>query len=485
LASIEKDRGRLAEAIACYRRVLEYDPRQARARALLFHLLRQVCAWEGLDRLAVAMDREATAAVEAGRCPGEPVFVAVGRRMDPAFALAVAKGWAAEIARRAAPLPPTETATDARIRIGYLSSDLRDHATAHLIRGVFAAHDRARFEVFAYSYGPDDGSAYRQALVRGCDRFVDIAGFDHRSAAERIRADGVEVLVDLKGHTQGNRLEILAFRPSPVQASWLGFPGSTGASYVDYAIVDATVAPPEHARFFSERLVYLPGAYLATDDTQAIAAMPDRAEIGLESGVPVLASFNQPYKIEPEVFAIWMRVLAAAPDALLWLLAGPPELAANLRAAAARAVVDPGRLRFAPRLPKDRHLARLGRADLTLDTRTYNGHTTTIDSLWAGVPVVTVLGGHFASRVSASLLGAIGLPGLVAVDLADYERIAIELAREPEKLAALRAKLAANRRTHPLFDTAGFVRGLERAYGRMSELARAGRPPEPIDLRRG
>ncbi len=484
LAGLLKDRGCIAEAIASYRRALESDPHQARARALLFHLLRQICAWEELGSLEAAMDRETEAALAAGRCPGEPVFIAITRRMDPAFALAVAAGWSADIARRCPPLPPTKPAAGGRIRLGYLSADLHDHATGHLIRGLFARHDRTAFEVHAYSYGPDDGSFYRRSLVESCDRFVDVAGLDHGAAAERIRADGVEILIDLKGHTQGSRLEIAALRPAPVQVAWLGFPGSLGAGFIDYAIVDEVVAPPEQARFFNERLVHLPDCYQVTDDAQPIAAArPSRFEAGLADGVPVFASFNQSYKIEPEIFAAWMRILAAVPGALLWLLAGNPELEQNLRAAAGRAGIAPDRLRFAARLPKDRHLARLGLADLSLDTRIYNGHTTTTDSLWAGVPVLTLLGGHFASRVSASLLGAIGLAELVAPDLAAYERMAIALAREPKRLAAIRARLGANRSTTPLFDTGRFVRGLERAYARMSALSRAGRPPEPIDLR--
>jgi protein O-GlcNAc transferase len=484
LAGLLKDRGRVGEAIECYRRALECDPNQARARALLYHQLRQIGAWDELPALEAALDRDTAAALAAGRCPGEPVFIAVSRRIDPAYALAVATGWSADVARRCPPLPPAAPAAGGRIRLGYLSADLHDHATGHLIRGLFAGHDRDAFEVYAYSYGPDDGSFYRKSLVESCDRFVDIERLDHGAAAERIRADGVELLIDLKGHVQGTRLEIAALRPAPVQVAWLGFPGSLGAPFIDYAMVDAVVAPPEQARFFSERLVYLPDSYQVTDDAQPIAAVrPSRAEAGLADEGPVLASFNQSYKLDAETFAVWMRVLAAAPSAQLWLLAGNAELEGNLRATAARAGVDPGRLRFAGRRPKHEHLARLGLADLSLDTRIYNGHTTTTDSLWAGVPVLTMLGGHFASRVSASLLGAIGLPELATADLAAYERTAIELACDPTRLAALRAKLAANRATMPLFDTARFVRGLERAYARMSELSRAGRPPEPIDLR--
>jgi len=484
LAGLHRDRGRLEAAVACYRQALEADPEQPQARAALFHLLRQICDWREVAALGERIDRESAAAVAAERCPGEPALVALSRRMDPAFALDVARRWSAEIARRVQPLPPAPAPRTGLIRLGYISGDFHDHATAHLLRGLFPAHDRREFEVVAYSYGPDDGSEYRRSLIAGCDRFVELSGMDHRTAAERIRADGIEILIDLKGHMQGARLEITAARPAPVQVAWLGFPGSLGAGFIDYAIVDAVVAPHDHARFFSEKLVVMPDCYQPTDDTQPIAAeQPSRAEVGLAIGVPVFANFNQAYKIEPELFAAWMRILTAVPGSQLWLLSENEACERNLRAAATGCAIDPDRLRFAPRVPKDRHLARLRLADLALDTRTLNGHTTTTDCLWAGLPVLAILGGHFASRVSASLLGAIGLPELVVPDLAAYERAAVEFGRDPARLAAVRAKLAANREFMPLFDTGRFVRALEMGYRRMSTLLRAGKPAEAIDLR--
>jgi len=484
LATLHKDAGRIGEAMAAYRTVLELEPANARARAMLYHLSRQSCAWDLLPALEAAMDRDTEAALAAGRRPGAGPFVAIARSTDPAFACRVAKAAAADVARQCMPLPRPAPAAGDRLRVGYLSYDLRDHAVGHLVQGLFPAHDRAAVEVAAYSYGPDDGSACRRALRDSADRFVDLAGMPYGEAAARIRGDGVEILVDLGGHTQGARLEIAAHRPSPVQASWLGFPGTTGAAFFDYAIVDAVVAPPEHARHFTEKLVYLPHACLITNREPVAPARPGRIEAGLPPTGTVFGSFNQPYKIDETVLRSWLRILEAVPDSVLWLSLGGSEARANLLRHAAATGMGPERIRFADRLAdRTAYLARLGLVDLMLDTVRYNGHTTTIDSLWAGVPVLTVLGSHFASRVSASLLGAIGLSELVAADLAGYERLAIGLAREPEKLAALRAKLAANRTTAPLFDTERFVRGLERAYRRMASLARAGKPPEAIDLR--
>lgn len=486
LAALHKNAGRTGEAIAAYRRALELDAANGRARAMLYHLLRQTCAWDGLAALETAMDRDTAAAIAAGRRPGAGPFVAIARSTDPAFAFRVAKASAADVARHCTPLPAVLPSGGGPLRVGYLSYDFRDHAVGHLIQGLFRSHDRTWIEVAAYSYGPDDGSACRRLLRESADRFIDLTGMPYRDAAARIREDGTEILVDLGGHTQSARMEIAAHRPAPVQASWLGFPGTTGADFFDYALVDATVAPPEHARFFAEKLVYLPHCYLITNDREPVASgRPPRVEAGVPPGGFVFGSFNQAYKIDEAIFGAWLRILEAVPTSILWLSIGDLDARANLVRRAQAIGVTPERIRFADRLAdRPSYLARLGLVDLMLDTARYNGHTMTIDSLWAGVPVLTMLGGHFASRVSASLLGAIGLPELIAPDLAAYERGAIELARDPKRLAALRARLAANRETRSLFDTAGFVRGLEEAYRRMSALARAGKPPEPIDLRR-
>jgi predicted O-linked N-acetylglucosamine transferase (SPINDLY family) len=263
-----------------------------------------------------------------------------------------------------------------------------------------------------------------------------------------------------------------------VQATWLGYPGTTGVAFFDYVLVDRIVAPPEDQAHFSEKLVWLPEAYQVNDDAQAIApAIPSRADCGLPDRGFVFCCFNASYKIEPMIFATWMEILRAVPGSVLWLFAGSPAVQANLRRAAAGHGLDPARLVFAPHRRKDEHLARHRHADLFLDTYFYNAHTTASDALWAGVPLLTLPGRNFAQRVAASLLTAIGLPELIAPDLATYRRRAIELAGDPAALAALRARLAANRLHAPLFDTARFARHLEKAYRTMWDAYTRGEAP--------
>lgn len=475
--------GRYAEAIDEARAALALSPASAEAAAALHFLMRRCCAWEGLEAVASVIDADIDAAAPGARVAETP-FVTVGRCDDPARNLAVARRWGEDLEKRNPPLFPAlrrQRRPDGRLRVGYLSSDMRNHAMGHLMRGLFGRHDRRRVHVAMYSHGRDDGSRYRRDIVEACDAFNDIAGLTHMAAARRIHADGIDILVDLNGWTRGHRLAICAHRPAPVQATYLGYPGTTGCRFIDYAIVDSVVAPPENARFFSEALVTLPHCYQVNDDGQAIAPGPfSRADAGLPDGVVVFCSFVTHYKIEPVMFDVWMRVLHRVPGSVLWLLGGQDAASANLRAEAGRRGVAAERLVFAPKLPKDEHLRRTALADLALDTRIYNGHTTTSDALWAGVPVVALEGRHFASRVSASCLRAVGLPELVTGSLEDYEALAVRLAGRPEELAAVRRGLADHRRTHPLFDTAGFARHLESAFETMWERHARGAPPAPI-----
>ena len=334
--------------------------------------------------------------------------------------------------------------------------------------GLFAAHDRRRVSVHAYSCGPDDGSAFRRVIQGDCDNFYDIAGLDAADGARRIHADAIDILVDLKGHTRHNRLEIAALNPAPVQVAWLGFPGTSGADFFDYIVTDGIVTPPAADEFYTEAFAVMPHCYQVTNDRQAIASDPvSRSEFGVPEDAIVLASFHNTYKFEPVMFEVWMDILKAVPNAALWLQANNSLAVENLRGCVAAAGIDPGRLVFADHRPKSVHLQRLALADLALDTRIYNGHTTTSDALWAGLPVVTLLGSHFASRVSASLLTALGLPELITDSLNKYRELTISLANDKARLAALRADVVRLRATAPLFDTAQFAGDLERAYGEM------------------
>ncbi|UHD14524.1 O-linked N-acetylglucosamine transferase family protein [Thiocapsa bogorovii] len=367
-----------------------------------------------------------------------------------------------------------------RLRIGYLSADLHEHATAYLTASVFEAHDRERFEVFAYSYGPDDQSATRRRLIDAFEHFVDIRELGHTQAATRIRDDEIDILVDLKGYTRGARTEILALRPAPIQVNWLGYPGTMAVPFMDYLIADPVVIPPEQASSYDEALAYLPDAYAPVDPHRHIAETPRRAAAGLPDDGFVFCCFNNPRKITPEVFERWCRLLQAVPGSLLWLFASQDAAIDNLKQEAERRGIDPRRLVLAQRVPQPEHLARLALADLMLDTLPYNAHTTASDALWMGVPVLTCVGDTFASRVAASLLHAAGLPELITSSLDAYEAKALRLATDPLALAEVRQRLALARETAPYFDPSGFARHLEALYVRMHERLAAGLVPQML-----
>jgi predicted O-linked N-acetylglucosamine transferase (SPINDLY family) len=375
-----------------------------------------------------------------------------------------------------------DRASAARLSIGYLSADFHEHATAYLTAELFELHDRSRFRVVGYSYGRDDGSPMRARLQRAFERFVDLEALPHADAAVAIHADGIDILVDLKGYTTNTRSEIMALKPAPIQVSYLGYPGTMGADFIDYLVGDRFVTPPEHAEGYSEKLVLMPGSYQANDRKRAIMDAPFRRELGLPEDVFVFCCFNQAYKILPEVFSIWMRLLQAVPQSVLWLLDWNTWATHNLQREARERGIDDGRLIFAPKLPLDAHLGRLGVADLFLDTLPYNAHTMGSDALWAGVPIVTCAGSTFASRVAGSLLTAVGLPELIAGSLEEYEALALRLARSPGELSLLRDKLRRQRASALLFDTPHFVRSLEKAYESMWLKYRRGEAPRMIEL---
>jgi len=357
-----------------------------------------------------------------------------------------------------------------RLRIGYLSSDFHAHATAYLIAELFELHDRQRFEIVAYSIGHDDSSPIRRRLTEACDRFVDLNALSHAESARRIYADGVDILVDLKGYTRGSRTEVLALKPAPIQVNYLGYPGTMGADFIDYIITDRFVTPPDQQRYFTEQFVYLPDSYQVNDRKRPIAERtPTRAECGLPEVGFVFCCFNTTAKLNPRVFDIWMRLLRATSGSVLWLLTTSPLAVANLQREARGRGVESERLVFAPQVPLGDHLARHRLADLFLDTLPCNAHTTASDALWAGLPMLTCASETFASRVAGSLLSAVGLPELITTSLEEYEQLALQLAHAPSALAELRKKLAVNRQTMPLFDSQRFTRNLEAAYERMWE----------------
>jgi len=367
-----------------------------------------------------------------------------------------------------------------RIRVAYVSADLRAaHPVAQQLVGVLERHARARFETIGVSLTAEEATPMRERLRNALDRWITVERKGDREVAALLREMEVDIAVDLTGHTANARPGIFALRGAPIQVSYLGYPGTQGADYIDYIIADACVIPEDQRQYYSEQVAYLPDTFMPTERWAIDARTPTRAEAGLPEGGFVFCCFNTPYKIAPEVFDIWMRLLRQVEGSVLWLSGMVPMAADNLRRQAQARGVDGGRLIFAPRLErKEDYLARLRQADLFLDTLPYNAHATASDALWAGVPVLTRSGATFAGRVAASLLRAVGLPELITPSAQDYEALALKLAREPALLAEIKDKLARNRDTCPLFDTARYARHLEAAYTTMWEIQQRGKPPK-------
>jgi len=379
----------------------------------------------------------------------------------------------------AATEPPAAGAAPERLRLGYLSCDFHEHATALLAVELFEAHDRTRFELHAYSYGADDGLDMRQRLMGRFDHFTDIRELSDMDAARRIHADGIHILIDLKGYTAATRTSVLTYRPAPVQVNYLGYPGTLGGDFCDYLISDRFITPNGTAGDYSEALACMPHSYQPHGRRATIGAAPTRQEVGLPEQGLVLCCFNQAYKFTPEVFDIWCLLLSIDPDSVLWLL-GDSQAEGHLRQEALRRGIAPHRLVFAPPRPQIEHLGRLQLADLVLDTSPYNAHTTASDALWAGVPVLTCAGDTFAARVAGSLLHAAGLPELVTHSLQDYTDLALALVEDPARLAALRQRLAAQRDDCALFDIHRYALDLETLYRAMWDRHTQGLPPHAL-----
>lgn len=459
-----------------------------------YDLSRSMCEWERLDEWRGKI-RTALAGNQAGKI--SPFHLLSLPGMTASEQRACAELWMkprieASAMERLDMALTFGVSARPKIRLGYLSCDFHAHATSLLLVELLESHDRERFEIFAYSYGPDDGKGMRERLKKSFDRFIDIQGLSTSEAAQAIHGDEVDILIDLKGYTQATRTAILAFRPAPIQVNYLGYPGTLGGDLCDYIITDRFLTPPDSADDYSEAFAYLPDSYQPHGREGPIGARPTRAEAGLGEEGFVFCCFNQAYKITPDVFDVWCRLLADVPGSVLWLLKN--ALAeGNLRNEACRRGIAPDRLVFADDKPQIEHLGRLGLADLVLDTLPYNAHTTASDALWAGVPLVTCAGDTFPSRVAGSLLHAIGLPELITDDLEAYYELAFDLATRPARLSEIKRKLAGNRLSTPLFDIRTYTRDLEALFETIWQRYRDGEPPaaigrirepegEPLDL---
>jgi protein O-GlcNAc transferase len=369
--------------------------------------------------------------------------------------------------------------------VAYLSSELREHAVAYLTAGLFEHHDKSRFEVTAISFEAGQDSEFCRRLKAAFERFIDVRRQSDEEVANLIRQLEIDIAVDLNGFTRDARVGVFARRAAPIQVNYLGYASTMGTDYYDYIIADQTAIPPEHFEYYSEKVVWLPHSFLVNDAARPIAErMPARDELSLPQNAFVFCCFNQSFKISPTIFDVWMRLLLEVQDSVLWLKDYGAIAGRNLRREAERRGVAGGRLVFAPPVPGVAdHLARHRQADLFLDTVHYNAHTTASDALWAGLPVVTCLGSTFAGRVCASLLRALDLPELITTSLAEYEALALRLARDRSVLTAIKAKLKQKRDSSPLFDTKRSTRDIEAAYGRMWENYQQGFPPSSFTIR--
>jgi len=467
------------EALAAYARAMAIDPDAEFLRGAWLHARMTVCDWDGVEDAIALLERKIAAGERAS-----PPFPALAMLASPPILHEAARTWvsARYPARRdVAPLEPP--AAGGKIRIAYFAATLHEHATAYLMAQLFEAHDRERFEIAAFSYGPRTGDAMRERLAAAFDRFEEVGSESDLGAAMRARGAGVDIAVDLMGFTRDARPGIFACRAAPLQVAYLGYPGTMGAPFIDYAIVDRTVVPLSQQGDYSEKLVYMPSCYQVNDARRPRpAATLARDEAGLPRDAFVYCCFNNDFKLTPRMFDTWMRILRSVDGSVLWLMEDNPWAAANLRKEARARDVDPARLVFARRVPLAQHLARHRIAGLFLDTLPYNAHTTASDALWMGLPVLTCIGESFAGRVAASLLNAVGMPELVVATLGEYEERATALGRDAQALSALRSKLSASLAAAPLFDGKSFTRDLERAYRTMHERRLGGLPPGHIDL---
>jgi protein O-GlcNAc transferase len=471
------------EACSAFKKILEIAPHDPTMIGTALGPARFTCDWEWTESL----QRQIGAWYDAGdfAAPQEFPLTHLTWCVDEARNLGVSRAYLErimpgpfEVFTPQAANPPGQ-----RLRVGYLSCDFRNHATMHLMAGLFECHDRQRFEVFAYDYSTQEISDYRQRFLDAVEHHVEIQSLSDKHAAARIAQDRLDILFDLKVYTGGGRVGVLAHRPVALQAAYLGFPGSAASPYIDFIVSDRFVTPDSSTPYYPEKFCRLPHTYQCNDNKRLSASAPGtRAMHGLPDDKVVFGAFNQSYKIDRLSFAVWLRILTEVPDSVLWLLGQSPTAIANLTRYAQAAGIGPERLIFAPFTDPRQHLARLQLADAILDTLVCNGHTTTSDALWAGVPVITARGWHFASRVSESLLNALELPELVGTDHDDMVRIAKRIGTDAEYRAAVRAKATANRSTAPLFDSARFTRDFETAIEMMVQQHRSGTAREHIDV---
>ncbi|SDK04351.1 MULTISPECIES: tetratricopeptide repeat protein [Bradyrhizobium] len=465
------------EAANAFARAMELQPRYPFIKGILLHQKLLGCDWKDVGESIADIERD----MLAGRLAAEP-FGWQGIASTARSNLLCARLYNREkYPAKPGRAPVAAASADGKIRVGYLAGEFRDQATSHLLAGVLEHHDRSRFEIHAFDNGWDDSSETRRRIEAAVHAIVGIRQLDDERAAAAVRERQIDILVNLNGYFGEDRTNVFAQRPAPIQVNYLGFPGTMGASYMDYIVADRRVIPEADRSCYEEKVVYLPNCYQANDRKRRIAdTVFSREALGLPKDGFVFCCFNNNYKIMPAMFDCWMRILKRVPDSVLWLLADNAEAKANLCKEAAARGLDQARIVFADRMQVADHLARHSCADLFLDTLPYNAHTTGSDALWAGLPILTCVGESFAGRVAASLLDNVGLPELITTSYLDYEERAVEFATHPERLAGLRQRLIANRLTATLFDTELFTKHLEQAYVMMHARRQAAQAPDHI-----
>ncbi|NNF99199.1 MAG: tetratricopeptide repeat protein [Desulfobacteraceae bacterium] len=464
LAQIEK-------AVRCYETALTLKPDYEKAVCFLYKHYQANCNWEKTEHLGKRLDDLTQQSLSCGKKPEETPFLNISRHEDPVLNHAVAAAWVNNPANqpdwkvKGARLIQEIQEVNDKLNIGYLTNNFRNHPTAQLLTGLFRHHDATRFNIHCYSYGPNDDDQYRKTIDANCFKFTDLQRVSDLEAAKIIADDKIHILVDLNGHTTGSRLGICGLRPAPLQVRYLGFAGTTGGDFFDYLITDRIVTPEHDRKFYSESFIYMPACYQINDYAADHCSSTEMgSDDKKESKDFIFCSFSSSYKIDPILFDIWMRLLKQVDSSELWLLGGNPAVEHNLMKVIRFAGVDPDRIMFCKKLPKPDHIERLKGADVALDTRIVNGAITTSDALWAGLPVISIRGSHFASRMSASMLHAAGVPELVTESLEEYFELAIRLATSPASLADVKQKIATNKAEYPLFNTRESTKIIEGAY---------------------
>ncbi|MBF0200226.1 MAG: tetratricopeptide repeat protein [Desulfamplus sp.] len=495
LAETERELGDFESSGKHFRRALELNPDLPPANTRYAYLLKWQCEWDEFSRISKKMDAIIKRQLEQGEIVGETPFMNIIRVPDPVINKRVAdsftritfdkiKHLGIEFSHEGHTGKPSPITNHYPITIGYLSANFKDHPMAHLLADLFKFHNRNQFRINAYSLGEDDLSSYRKRFRESADLFRDIRHLSHGEAARCIYEDKVDILVDLMGYTQGGRMEIPALGPAPIQVRYMGLAGTSGEGLFDYIIVDEIAVPRDQEKNYAEKFIYMPHTYQINDRSKVISDKPfHRSMFNLPEESFVFCSFNQTYKIDPEIFSTWLEILKRVDNSVLWLMPGKTGAGKNLKNHAQAHGVDPDRLVFTHKYPLDEHLARLKLADLALDTPAVGGAATTSDALYAGIPVITIAGNRFASRMSASILSAIGLGELVTENLESYRDLAVAIACDKERMVSLKGQLRENIWTMPLFDTHGFTLNLERAYIKIFERYLSGKSPALIDLK--